>query len=75
RRLYEYTLRAACSPLRVYENGPTSSESSEHVRKLFNVSVTEHRNTCAKETAIKPANIILIVNVKRAKNLLGEDAN
>ncbi|CAF3992649.1 unnamed protein product [Didymodactylos carnosus] len=72
-RLYECALRAACSPLRVHENGPTSFRLAEHVRKLFDVNINEHREKYEKETPVKP--YILIVQVKKAKNLIGKAAN
>ncbi|CAF2816407.1 unnamed protein product [Rotaria sp. Silwood2] len=75
RRLYEYTLHAVCSPLHVIEPGATSDQLAAHVAKLFNVDPEEHEQKYMRALKLEPCSIVLCVDVKKARDLLGEDRN
>ncbi|UJR27967.1 hypothetical protein I4U23_009225 [Adineta vaga] len=75
RRLYEYALRAVCSPLHVIEPGITSDQLATHIAKLFNIDPEEHEMKYMRPLKAQPCPVILFVDVKRARNLPGEDQN
>ncbi|CAF4332998.1 unnamed protein product [Rotaria sp. Silwood2] len=75
RRLYEYTLHAVCSPLHVIEPGATSDQLAAHVAELFNVDPEEHGQKYMRALKLEPCSIVLCVDVKKARDLLGEDRN
>ncbi|CAF4770371.1 unnamed protein product, partial [Rotaria sp. Silwood1] len=75
RRLYEYTLNAVCSPLHVFERGTTTNELAAHVAKLFNVDPEEHEEQYIQAIKMDSWSVSLSVDVKRARNLPGEDQN
>ncbi|CAF4735928.1 unnamed protein product, partial [Rotaria sp. Silwood1] len=75
RRLYEYTLNAVCSPLHVFERGATTNELATHVAELFNVDPEEHEEKYIQAIKMDSWSVTLSVDVKRARNLPGEDQN
>ncbi|CAF1360717.1 unnamed protein product, partial [Rotaria sordida] len=75
RRLYEYALHAVCSPFRVAESGATKDQLAAHVAELFNVNPEEHEQKYMRALKLQPCSIVLFVDVKKARNLLGEDQN
>ncbi|CAF0826106.1 unnamed protein product [Adineta ricciae] len=75
RRLYEYALRAVCSPLHVIEPGMTSDQLTTHIAKLFNVDLEEHEMKYMRALRAQTCPVILFVDVKKARNLPGEDQN
>ncbi|CAF4990212.1 unnamed protein product, partial [Rotaria sp. Silwood1] len=75
RRLYEYTLHAVCSPLHVIEQGATNEQLAAHVAGLFNVDPEEQEQKYMRALKLEPCSVVLSVNVKKARNLPGEDQN
>ncbi|CAM4903671.1 unnamed protein product [Rotaria socialis] len=75
RRLYEYTLHAVTSPLYTTESNRTSDQLATHVAKLFNVDPEEHEQKYMQAIKKEPCGVVLLVDVKQARDLRGEDQN
>ncbi|CAF1528076.1 unnamed protein product [Rotaria magnacalcarata] len=75
RRLYEYTLHAVTSPLYTIESNRTSDQLATHVAKLFNVDPEEHEQKYMQAIKKEPCSVVLLVDVKQARDLRGEDQN
>ncbi|CAF4400765.1 unnamed protein product [Rotaria sp. Silwood2] len=74
-RLYEYTLHAVCSPLHVIAPKATRNQLAAYVAELFNVDPEEHKEKYMRALEIDSWSVILCVDVKKARNLLGRDQN
>ncbi|CAF4366699.1 unnamed protein product, partial [Rotaria sp. Silwood2] len=74
-RLYEYTLHAVCSPLHVIAPKATRNQLAAYVAELFNVDPEEHKEKYMRALEIDSWSVVLCVDVKKARNLLGRNRN
>ncbi|CAF3534518.1 unnamed protein product [Adineta steineri] len=75
RRLYEYALHAVYSTLHVIEPGATRDQLADHIAKLFNIDPEEHETKYKRTLKAQACSVTLFVDVKKARDLLGEDEN